>query len=286
MAMTHRFLMALGPGGFHRLAYVQWGRADQGRVLICCHGLTQNGRYFDPLAAALEDAYRIACPDVPGRGDSDWLDSFSAYDYGVYLPDMAALIARLGVEEVDWVGTSMGGLIGMALAAQKNSPIKRLVLNDIGPFLPQAALERISSYTGTAPAFASVAEAEAYLRQVQVGMGDLEDDQWAWLAGVATRRRNDGAVVLAYDPAIGDALRAGDGPKDVDMWAYWDRITCPVLVVRGAKSDILLAETAAEMQVRGPCAQLVEIEGVGHAPPLISADQIALVRNWLVSEAR
>jgi len=284
MTMTQHTYQGLDPRGFHRLAYTEWGRADNGRVLICVHGLTQNSRFLDRFADAMSDRYRVICPDVAGRGRSDWLAKPDFYNYDVYLNDMTALIARTGAEEVDWLGTSMGGLIGMVLAAKPNSPIRRLVLNDIGPFLPKAALERIGGYTGTAPAFASLAEAEAYMREVQIGMGALSDAQWADLARAATQRREDGSWIFAYDPAIGEDFRKEGGVQDVDMWGFWDRIACPVLALHGVDSDILLAETVEEMARRGPKADVIRAPGVGHPLPLLDADQIGPVRDWLLRD--
>lgn len=278
--VEHRFL-GLGLGGFHRLAYVSWGEDRAQPPVLCVHGLTRNGRDFDSLAADLAwSGRRVVCPDVVGRGRSDWLANPALYGYPQYLGDAAALIARLDVTEVDWVGTSMGGLIGMMLAAQPNTPIRRLVLNDVGPFIPQAALLRIGSYVGQDPAFADLDELEAYLRWVHAPFGPLTDGQWRHLAEHSARRRQDGTLGLAYDPGIAAAFA---GPvADVDLWMVWNQIRCPVLVVRGAESDLLTAATAERMAAR-PNTTLLTIPGCGHAPALMTADQTAPIRDWLAA---
>ncbi len=279
--MRPRSLHCLGPHGFHRTAYTEWGEPAESRVMVCVHGLTRTGRDFDFLAQALLAQRRIVCPDVVGRGHSDWLTHKQDYGYPLYLSDMSALIARTGVDQVDWVGTSMGGLIGMMLAAQPNTPIRRLVINDVGAFIPRAALERLAQYVGKAPAFPSVNAYERYLRVVAAGFGSLTDDQWRHLATHSSRSYDDGSVAVGYDPAIGDAF-AGE-LKDVVLWPLWDAISCPTLLLRGADSDLLLRETAREMTERGPRARLVEFPGVGHAPMLMSEDQIAVVKDFLLA---
>jgi pimeloyl-ACP methyl ester carboxylesterase len=278
MAMTQESVLGLGTAGFHRMAYTDWGDRDAPAV-ICAHGMVRNGRDFDALAEALSNRRRVVCPDIAGRGTSDWLPAGAMYDFPQYCADMAVLIGRLGVERVDWVGTSMGGLIGMILAAQPKSPIRRLVMNDVGPFVPKAATERIAGYVGLDKSFVDMEELEAYLRQIYASFGDLTPEQWKHLAAHATRPKPDGSLGLAYDPAIGEVFRTR-GIDDMDLWAIYEQVTCPVLVIRGETSDVLLAETAEEMTERGP-AELIEIAGVGHAPPLMDEAQIALVRDWL-----
>lgn len=281
MSMAQHRLPCLGPNGFHSVAYTEWGPPAGRPALVCAHGMTRNGRDFDLLAAAMEDRYRVACPDVVGRGRSDWLADHAGYGYPQYASDMAALIARLDVAAVDWVGTSMGGLIGMILAARTDTPIRRLVINDIGPFIPKAFLSRLRRYVGTDPRFPDLAALEAYLREVHAPFGDLEDGQWRHLAAHGNRALEEGGYGLAYDPAIARAAFTGDEPEDVMLWEIWDRVQCPVLLLRGAESDLLLPETVAEMKTRGPRMDVVEIPGCGHAPALMAADQIAIVRDWL-----
>jgi pimeloyl-ACP methyl ester carboxylesterase len=281
--MKNKDLLSLSATGFCRIAYTEWGAAGAPRTVVCVHGLTRNGRDFDALAAALAVEARVVCPDVAGRGASGWLADSSAYAYPQYLADMTALIARLDTDAVDWIGTSMGGLIGMFMAAQPNTPIRRLIVNDVGPFIPKTALQRIAEYVGAGRTFADVAEVEAYLREVHAPFGPLSDEQWRHLAAHSVRRGDDDRLALHYDPGIADAFRQGPVEEidDVDLWPLWDRIACPVLVLRGAESDLLRAETAAEMAVRGPKAEVVEIAGCGHAPMLMDESQIAVIRDWL-----
>jgi pimeloyl-ACP methyl ester carboxylesterase len=266
------------------MAYREFGAPDAARVVICVHGLTRNGRDFDTLAMALAGAgCRVVCPDVVGRGESGWLANPAGYGFPQYLADMTVLLARLEAEAIDWVGTSMGGLIGMMMAAQPGTPIRRLVLNDVGPFLPKAALARIGTYVGHDPHFADLDAAEAYVRDVHSGFGALSDREWRHLTETNVREvegGGDGTMRLRYDPGIGPGFRAAP-PEDVDLWAVWDRITVPSLVLRGADSDLLLPETAAEMTRRGPRAELAEIAACGHAPALMDPGQISLVRDWL-----
>ncbi len=280
--MRKHSLLGLSAGGFHRLAYYEWAPPDAARTVVCVHGLTRSGRDFDALAGTLaEQGWRVVCPDVVGRGASDWLADPAGYGYPQMLADATALLARLGVEQVCWVGTSMGGLIGMMLAAQPKTPLRRLVINDVGPFIPKAALARIADYLGQDPIFADLDAAEAYIRQVHAPFGALGDAQWRHLTEHSVRPAagEKGGLRLRYDPAIARGF-AGE-PEDVDLWPVWDAITIPVLVLRGARSDLLLPETAAEMTRRGPKAELVEIPGCGHAPALMDQAQIAIVADWL-----
>ncbi|HVY97981.1 MAG TPA: alpha/beta hydrolase [Dongiaceae bacterium] len=273
---------ATSPSGPHRIAYADWGEPAAARVVLCCHGLTRNGRDFDALARRLaeEPNTRVICPDVAGRGRSDWLKDPAEYGYPLYIADMAALIASLGVKQVDWIGTSMGGLIGMFLAAAPDTPVRSLIMNDVGPVLPRAALERIAGYVGRDERFGSLGALEAHLRQVHAPFGPLSAAQWAHLAEHGHRRRADGSYGLAYDPAIGVNLR--QAVQDWDFReAAWDKIAAPALVLRGALSDLLSAEVAAEMTSRGPKAELATFEGIGHAPALMAEDQIETVRRWL-----
>ena len=278
--MRQRRLACLGKHGFHELAYTEWGDPDHEHVVVCVHGLTRNGRDFDVLASRLATRCRVLCPDVAGRGHSEWLQHKTDYAYPTYLADMAALVARSSARQVDWVGTSMGGLIGTFLAATPGTPIRRMVVNDVGPFIPRAALERIAAYVGTDPRFADLAEAEAYLRRVHAPFGPLSDEQWHHLATHGTRPRSEGGFGLAYDPGIAEAFRGG--VADVDLWPVWDRVGCEVLVVRGAESDLLDAATAQRMvEALGARARLIEFAGIGHAPAFMAADQIAAVESFL-----
>ncbi|MGH8726614.1 MAG: alpha/beta fold hydrolase [Burkholderiales bacterium] len=292
-------ILCLGPHGFHRLNYYDWGDHDNPHVVICVHGLTRNARDFDFLAQVLARECRVVCPDVAGRGKSDWLRSPEDYGYPLYIADMTTFIARVtGVKAtlkrwiarlfrkkpkavIDWVGTSMGGLIGMMLAAQPGSPIRRLVLNDVGPLIPAASLRRIGQYVGRDPRFASLKELEDAMRKYSASFGPLTDPQWNHLALHSAKQHRDGTWGFVYDPAIGAPFRQGIF-TDIALWNVYDKVSCPTLVMRGAESDLLLAETAREMTSRGPKAKLVEFLGVGHAPMLMADDQIAAVRNFLL----
>jgi pimeloyl-ACP methyl ester carboxylesterase len=274
----------LSAAGFHHMAYVEWGDPANPKVLVCVHGLTRSGRDFDFLAQALADEYRVVCPDVVGRGRSDWLRNKSLYALPQYCADMTTLLARLDVETVHWVGTSMGGLIGMALACQPETPITRLVLNDVGPVIQGGSLERIGEYLGRAPRFDGIEQAEAFVRFVSAPFGNFSDEQWRHLTVHVTRTASDGKVEFAYDPGIAQPFRemqqAGGG-KDIELWPLYDGIACPTLLLRGVNSDLLAHDTALEMSRRGPCARLVEVPGVGHAPMFMDAAQVAPVREFL-----
>jgi pimeloyl-ACP methyl ester carboxylesterase len=270
------------PAGLHRIAYREWGDPANGRVLVCVHGLTRCARDFDRLAGALADRYRVVCPDIAGRGDSDWLADPMAYVVPQYVADMVTLIARLDVESVHWLGTSMGGLIGMALAAQAGTPVARLVLNDAGPVIARASLERIATYLGAAPKLPSIEAAEQLVRMVSAPFGPHTDAEWRFLTEIVIRQNADGSYRFHYDPRIAEPYRAQMPEKDLELWPMYDAVRCPTLVLRGEHSDLLSRETVAQMGARGPKAQVVEIPGVGHAPTLMHDDQIALVREFLL----
>jgi len=296
-------IRGLSTAGFHKIFYTEWGDPACARVVVCVHGLTRNCRDFDALAEALAGERRIVCPDIAGRGRSDWLYNKDDYSYPQYMADMNALIARVTAHPpaggilrrlanriarrhaprtLDWVGTSMGGIIGMMLASRPNSPIRRLVVNDVGPLIPKASLERIGQYVGMDPRFKTIEELETYVRSVSAPFGPLTDAQWHQLTVSGAKRHADGTWGMSYDPAIGGAFRKGP-VQDVNLWPFWDTITCATLVLRGAESDLLLRETAAEMQTRGPRARLVEFAGIGHAPMLMADDQIKAVKDFLLA---
>ena len=288
--MRQHHVKCLSPAGFHHMAYVEWGDPKNPRVLICVHGLTRCGRDFDFLAQALAADYRVVCPDVVGRGMSDWLREPMYYAIPQYAADMVALIARLDVESVDWLGTSMGGMIGMALAAQPPADIAliaRLILNDVGPVIAAGALARIGEYLASPPDFASIEEAENYIRIIAAPFGNLTDEQWRQLTDRVVKTTPLGRVALRYDPGIAQSFIAaaaaqGEG-KDVELWPLYDAIRCPTLVIRGENSDLLSRETVGAMQERGPGARAVEIPGVGHAPMFMADGQVAVVRDFLLS---
>ena len=282
--MRQHTVQCLSPGGLHRMAYVEWGDPRNPRVLVCVHGLTRNARDFDVLAQSLAGHYRVVCPDVVGRGRSNWLRIKDNYQVHQYAADMVTLIARLDVDEVHWVGTSMGGMIGMALAAQAETPITRLVLNDVGPVISAAAVKRIGEYVGLAPQFANFKDAEQYVRLVSAPFGRLTDAQWKHLTEHVTRQKADGGYEFVYDPGIAVPFRKEIGDADISLWPLYDAIRCPTLVVRGAESDLLSHETCLEMGKRGPKALVTEIPGVGHAPMFFDEAQVAVVREFLLSK--
>ena len=260
-------------GAFHVMRHVEWGDPAAPPVL-CVHGLTRTGRDFDALAAGLP-AYRVICPDLPGRGRSDWLPSAVQYQPASYVVALAALLAGLG--PVRWVGTSLGGICGMIIAAMPGQPITRLVLNDIGPHIPRPALARIRDYIGDIPVFADLAALERHLRRVHAPFGRLTDAQWAHLAATSSRAV-PGGVSLHYDPAIAEPIVATE-PADIDLSAVWAAITAPVLALRGRDSDLLLPETLAAMAASG--AQIHTVPDAGHAPALMDAPTIAVIADFL-----
>ena len=281
MTVPHREreFKSLSPHGFHRVVYDEWGDPDNMRVVVCVHGVGRNARDFTDLAAALLDTHRVISIDMPGRGRSEWLADPNDYVFPTYLTVLTALIARTGAQAVDWVGTSMGGLLGIVLAAQPNTPIAKLVVNDVGPAIEPAALERIRGYFGLDPTFATYDEIAQYIRNVSAPFGPHTDEQWDRLTASNVRQRADGRWGLAYDPGIAVPFRAAAAPPD--LWGLWDAIRCPTLVLRGKESDLLSAATAAQMSARGPKPAIVEFAGVGHAPMLLSANQIDPVARFL-----
>ncbi len=282
MTPSLRTLLGLSMDGFHRLAYWEWGDRNAERTVVCVHGLTRQARDFDMLARALvRRGCRVICPDLVGRGRSGWLRRPAGYTLLQYGADMNAVLARLEVDEVDWVGNSLGGLVGMILAAQPGTPIRRFVINDIGPLVPGAAMRRLGAYVNApAPYFPDLAAAEDYFRTTLAPFGRLSAAQWRHVTVHSLRAEAGGGYRLHYDPGIAEAYRPWR-LGSVVMWDVWDRIRCPTLVLRGALSDLLLATTAAEMTRRGPGAELIEFADVGHLPPLMTRDQIGPVTRFL-----
>jgi len=277
-----RKVQCSSPTGLHDMAYLEWGRPDNPRVLVCVHGLTRCAHDFDFLARELASDYRVVCPDVPGRGDSSWLKNPAEYQVPVYVSDMVTLIARLDVEAVHWVGTSLGGLIGMTLAALPDSPVTKLVLNDVGPALTRSSLARIGAYVGKWPPLPTIEAAEAYVRSVSAPFGPHSDAEWRFLTENVVRKNPDGSLRMHYDPAVALAFHRQPLEKDIELWGIYDPIRCPTLLLRGEHSDVLTREAARAMSGRGPRARIEEITGVGHAPTLIHQDQIRVVRQFLL----
>ncbi len=281
--MRKNAVQCISPSGLHRMAYTEWGDPDNSRVLICVHGLTRNGRDFDRLANALALHYRVVCPDIVGRGQSSRLLDPSAYGLPQYVADMVTLIARLNVSSVHWLGTSMGGLIGMALAAMEGSPIRKILLNDVGPVITVESLQRIATYVGIDPSWANFDEALAYVKLVSAPFGQLPEADWLHLTEHSVSQRPDGRWGFLYDPAIAAPFKATFVDQDIDLWPLYERITCPAMVLRGAQSDLLTQATWQEMGLRGPRAKLAEIEGVGHAPMFLDETQISIARDFFLA---
>jgi pimeloyl-ACP methyl ester carboxylesterase len=268
------------------MTYKEWGDPDNSKVLVCVHGVTRVSDDFDNLAKELCRDYRVACPDIVGRGRSAWLRDPRYYQLPQYVGDMVTLLARLNAETVHWVGTSMGGLIGLGVAALQDSPVRKLVLNDIGPALSAEALNRIGEYIGHAARFVTFEAAAEYIRAISQPFGPHTDEEWRKLAADVLRQDEDGQWIRNYDLGLSIPFKSAS-PEitkngEAMLWASYDRIACPTLLIRGKESDLLTRDVAQAMTRRGPKATLVEIEGVGHAPTFTHADQIAIVKNFLV----
>jgi pimeloyl-ACP methyl ester carboxylesterase len=266
---------------FHRVSFTDWGRGGRGTV-VCVHGLTRQGRDFDYLAAALANqGYRVICPDLVGRGLSDRLSEPTDYDLPQYVLDMTTLIAHLRASEVTFVGSSLGGLIGIVLAGMPASPIRRLVVNDVGPYMPADAVLRICRYVMSGPRhFATEDEVDAYFRDVLAPFGQLTAAQWRHLAVHSIKPARGGGYRLRYDPMIARGFKL-PSTHSSRLWAFWDNIRCPTLLLRGAESDLLRRATAAEMAARHANMRLIEVPGCGHLPPLLDGAQIRLVSDWI-----
>ncbi|MES2296708.1 MAG: alpha/beta hydrolase [Pseudomonadota bacterium] len=283
-------VQCISPAGLHQMAYTEWGDPDNARVLICGHGVTRVSDDFDSMARALSDHYRVVCPDIVGRGRSGRLRNPQLYRIPQYVSDMVTLIARVTAnsasESVHWFGTSMSGLIGIGLASLPDSPISKLVLNDIGPSLDATALQRIGDYIGQDLRFPSFEAGAKFVRDVSLPFGEHTEAEWHKLCADVLRQQEDGQWVRHYDMGLAVPFRAATpeavAADEAMLWAAYDAIGCPTLLVRGAESDLLTPAVAANMTTRGPKATLVEIPKVGHAPTFIHDDQIAIVRKFLI----
>lgn len=270
----------------HRMAYWEWGDAANPRVLVCAHGLTRQGRDFDTLARSLAGEYRVVCPDVVGRGRSDRLDNPTGYQLPQYIADMVTLIARLDAEVLDWVGTSMGGLIGLGVASLARSPLRRLVLNDIGPTLEPESIQRIGSYLGQPAHWRTLDEAADAMWAISSSFGPHSREQWLALSapqvipdGDGFKPHYDPGIAIPFKASTPEYARAGEAL----LWQAYDGLRLPTLLLRGQYSDLLSHDTAQAMTRRGPRAQLIEFPGVGHAPTLVQPDQVDAVRRFLLS---
>ncbi|HWP13871.1 MAG TPA: alpha/beta fold hydrolase [Ramlibacter sp.] len=295
---TLNYVTCPDPSGGHRMAWWQWGDPLAGHVIVCVHGLSRQGRDFDVLAEVLLERaahpLRIVCPDVAGRGRSDWLKDPLTYQIPTYVADMLALLAALheqrAVTTLDWLGTSMGGLIGMGVAGTPRLPlpvpVRRLVLNDVGPQIQWQALQRIGTYLGNTGRFESVEQAAAAMWAISTSFGPHTPAQWLALSQAMVRPLPEGGLTLHYDPAIAVPFRTvteeSAAQGQAALWQLYDNIRADVLVTRGANSDLLTRETALAMTGRGPKARLAEFEGVGHAPTFVANNQIEAVASFLL----
>ena len=293
---TLNYLLCPDASGGHRMAYWQWGDPQSSHVVVCLHGLTRQGRDFDTLAQALcsqaTAPIRVICPDVAGRGQSDWLKDPMGYQIPAYAADMLAMLAHLRPTKLDWVGTSMGGVIGMILAGQPDLPlpvpVRKLVLNDVGPVMQWQALQRIGQYLGHTGKFASLQEAADALWATSSSFGPHSPAQWLALSEpmVKPMPQCPGFLTLRYDPGIAVPFRSAT-PESVAqgeamLWQLYDNIKAATLLVRGAQSDLLTLETARAMTQRGPRARLRQFEGIGHAPTFVADDQVQAVISFLL----
>lgn len=288
--LTPRFdeVSAYGPHGLVRVAYTEWGSKDAEQVVVCVHGLTRNSRDFDFLARRLvAKGMRVVAPDLPGRGRSAWVTPATDYATPLYLAAMVAVIGRTGAAEVDWIGTSLGGHVGMEMAALEGAPIRRLVLNDFGARISGAALQRIGSYLRIKRHFDDIPAIEAHLRSIHEPFGKLTDAQWRHLAEHSAVKTEDGNFRQHYDPAIG---RAFSWPLMVDiaLWSVWEQVSCPTLILRGEDSDLLHASTVRDMAKRGVAGKAglvrsIEVRGCGHAPALMNDAQISIIEEFLLT---
>jgi pimeloyl-ACP methyl ester carboxylesterase len=303
---TLNYVTCPDSAGSHRMAYWQWGDPASAHVVLCAHGLTRQGRDFDELARALCErasdtgvSLRVICPDVVGRGQSDWLKDPAGYQVPAYVSDMLVLLAKLqseaAIDVLDWVGTSMGGLIGLVICGQADLPlpqrVRKLVLNDVGPTLEWSALQRIGTYLGKGGEFESLQQAADAMWVISSSFGPHTPEQWLALSTPMVRPVDDADTSapkrwkLHYDPSIAVPFTAGTQASTLEsqamLWRLYDQISADTLLLRGVESDLLSAETAKAMTERGPHARLVQFKGVGHAPTITSADQVEVVADFL-----
>ena len=272
------------------IAFTDWGNPENTQVVICAHGLTRNGRDFDYLAKALQDQFRVICIDIVGRGQSDWLTNAEEYNQpAIYLSDIKILLTHILAQykqpiHLNWVGISMGGLIGMILAGQDLPiPIKSIIMSDIGPRIPIDAILRFKRYVGEDPKFTDIDQLENYIRVISAPFGELTKDQWRHLTLYSACKYSEGVYGFRYDPRI--AINFHESfEHDIDLWPFWDQLTIPALVLHGEKSDVLLPQIAEEMRIRGPRAKIIKISNVGHAPLLVNEEQISHVKGFLLKQ--
>jgi len=297
--MKTNYFLSSSTDGFHRMAYSEWGQPDSIKpIVFCVHGVLRHRFDFDALAGYLSRHDRhVFCPDIVGRGDSDWFENPKHYHFEQYVIDMTVLFARSVATKIDWIGTSMGGLIGMMMAALPNSPISRLILNDVGPQVPLSGLRRIAKYADTHHKFATVAEATQHYKEIYKSFGQLSESQWTTFTEHSITQKPDGTYVAKCDPTIAQVNKTHaqwmwdfmHHPHkslegiffDVDLWSVWKQIKCPVLIIHGRHSDILLPEIIKKMQQTHPNTALIEVDDAGHAPALLEQAQHERIKAWL-----
>lgn len=274
----------LSPHGLHKLAYREWGEPDNPHVLLCVHGLTRSSADFEAIAQELGKKVRVVAPDMPGRGGSDWLPEPTLYAVPMYVNACVTLVARLNASTLDWFGTSMGGLIGMGYACLPNNPIRKLILNDVGPSLDFKALQRIGEYVGKPVEFQTLDEARAYIRAISQPFGPHTEAQWQALADSVLIQKNQ-YWTTHYDPAIGQAFQnlseSTTKLQEAALWGAYDSIKAHTLVIRGEHSDLLSHNIVEDMRQRGPKPCVIEVAGVGHAPTFMQSEQIRIVHDFL-----
>lgn len=297
--MRQDYFLGISPEGFHDIAYTEWGNwSPQFPTIMCVHGLTRNGRDFDELAMYLSNKGRyVLCPDVVGRGESAWFHQAANYNFPQYISDMNALIARSHSHHIDWIGTSMGGIIGMMMAALPNSPIQKLVINDIGAQIPLQGLRRLAQYVGKEPVFKSFEEAKTYCKVNFADFGDLSEEQWNNFTQHTVIQKAPNLYALKVDPHIRTAKSTSQWlhelvhhPRkalegifyDVDLWDIWNQIRCPVLVIHGQRSDLLTTEIITKMQRTHPHVDVCEVDNAGHAPALLDQHIHETIYNWII----
>ncbi|MFA5959056.1 MAG: alpha/beta hydrolase [Tatlockia sp.] len=298
--MKQNFVLCASEEGFHRMAYTEWGEPKlPSSAVICVHGLMRNSRDFDALAQYLsQHGDHVFCPDVVGRGDSSWLSNPQHYNFKRYVVDMNILISRTDAPEIDWIGTSMGGLIGIMLASLENSPIRTLILNDVSPQVPVHALWQMAKSIGRDPPFPTLEKAKAHYKKIYAEFGLSTEEQWDTFTQISVSKLSNGTFISKFDPSIHEYSFKWQSVKemfysphkalegvffDIDLWQLWHNVHCPVLVIRGEHSTLLLPEHIEKMRKTHPDVEVYEVAGAGHAPALLELEEQEKIRTWLAS---
>lgn len=267
------------------MAYTHWQSEMSDKTIICVHGLTRNGRDFDSLARQLVQHGHIYCPDIVGRGKSDWLSDYQFYDFEQYISDMMTLMAQIKAKDIIWIGTSMGGIMGMLMAAMPNTPVSALILNDVGNIIPKESLQQIANYVGLAPSFKTFEAGKDYFKTTHHEFAPMSDENWNFLASHSLTEQNDGMFALAYDPNIGTKMREGDLTQDVDLTPIWSVITCPTMIIRGENSTLLPKSTVQNMIKSKQNVSYIEVPTAGHAPSLNGYFEQNAIMKWISKNA-